>query len=165
MDYNDDGDVYLTNTFQNDSLLSSAQQMYGSRECQQRPPNNFNDAINSGSSFLSDFKCATMSVTFGRPILATICCAFGAYLIAKPPSSWSVFVSIARLQRQHEMNKYLVNSIQRRKNRTKITSSNTYYGHRKSYTLASPADNAVTNRELRKHQSASMSGDLAVSIE
>lgn len=89
---------HLIKTFQNDSLLSSAQQTYGSRACQHRPPNNFNDAINSGSSFLSDFKWVTISVTFGRPIDATICCAFGAYLIARPPSSWSVFVSIARLK-------------------------------------------------------------------
>lgn len=93
---------YLTKTFQKDNLLSSAQQMYGSRECQLKPPNSLSEATNSGSSVFSDFRCVTTRETFGRPMLATTCWAFGEYFMAKPPSSCNVFVSIARLQKWRE---------------------------------------------------------------
>lgn len=81
--------------------------MYGNRECHANPPYSLSDATSSGSSVLSDFKCVTTSETYGRPMLATTCCAFGEYLIANPPSSCSVLVSIARLKIENETVKNL----------------------------------------------------------
>lgn len=86
---------HFTRTFQKHNLLSSAQETYGKRECQLNPPKSFNGATNNGSS---DFKCDTINVTSGRPMLATICSEFGEYFIARPPSSCSIFVSVGRLE-------------------------------------------------------------------
>lgn len=104
--------IYLTNTFQKHNLLSLAQHTYGRRECQfGPPPNSLSDATSKGSSVLSDLMCVTIRVTFGRPILATTCCAFGEYLIASPPSSCSVFVSSVRLKQPMTKCKQLSNNL------------------------------------------------------
>lgn len=151
---------YLMKTFQKCSLLSSAQQTYGSRECQLSPPKSLSDATSNGSSFFSDFKCDTTSVTFGRPTLATTCCAFGEYFIERPPSSWNILLSIARLKKQNknQIQLYFGKVIDFKR------CNHTYNGHLKSKTLASPAARAVTKNGLCKLQSAPINGDL-VSME
>lgn len=87
--------VYFKCIFQKHNFVSLAAQTYGKRECQSRWPNSFSDATKSG---ISDFRWLTLSVTFGRPMLATIFSLFGRYLTVKPPSSCTDLLSAGRLK-------------------------------------------------------------------
>lgn len=86
--------VYFKWIFQKHNFVSLAAHTYGKRECQSRPPNSFSDATKCG---ISDFKWLTLSVTFGRPMLATMLSPFGKYFTAKPPSSCTDLLSAGRL--------------------------------------------------------------------
>lgn len=97
LDFLNESIVYFKWIFQKHNFVSLAAQTYGKRECQSRPPYSFSDATKLG---ISDFKWLTLSVTFGRPMLATMFSLFGKYFTVKPPSSCIDLLSAGRLSKR-----------------------------------------------------------------